>query len=88
VGVTYQLTVSDISGGNAVLFLAATLLSGKAVLPQAQNTDIYLTALAIPSPSSTPPDFCSAHRRLGRMGLDSLVVLSLYILGLAGLFAP
>jgi cation:H+ antiporter len=30
-----------------VLFLMTTLLSGKAVLPQAQDTDIYLTALDI-----------------------------------------
>ena len=46
----YQLAVSDIFGGNAflpVLFLLASLLSGSAVLPQAQSTDIYLTALAI-----------------------------------------
>ena len=46
----YQLAVSDIFGGNAflpVLFLVASLLSGSAVLPQAQPTDIYLTALAI-----------------------------------------
>ncbi|MGW4524993.1 hypothetical protein [Amycolatopsis sp. NPDC004378] len=40
----YQHAVSDIF--LPALFPAATLLSGKAVLPQAQNTDIYLTALA------------------------------------------
>ena len=43
-----KLAVSDIFGGNAflpVLFLPATLISGEAVLPQAQSTDIYLTAL-------------------------------------------
>lgn len=46
----YGLAVSDIFGGNAflpVLFLLATLCSGKAVLPGAQRTDIYLTAVAI-----------------------------------------
>ena len=46
----YQLAISDIFGGNAflpVLFLLATLMSGKAVLPHAQATDIYLAALGI-----------------------------------------
>lgn len=44
----YTLAFSDIFGGNAflpVLFLPATLLSGQSVLPQAQNTDIYLASL-------------------------------------------
>ena len=46
----YRLAVSDIFGGNAfltVLFLLASLLPGSAVLPQAHDTDIYLTALGI-----------------------------------------
>ena len=40
--------MGDIFGGNAflpVLFLVVTLISGKAVLPQANASDIYLTAL-------------------------------------------
>lgn len=43
-----KLAMGDIFGGNAflpVLFLLVTLLSGKAVLPAAQASDIYLTAL-------------------------------------------
>jgi len=42
--------VSDIFIGNAflpVLFLMACLLSGRAVLPQSQALDIYLTGLGI-----------------------------------------
>lgn len=46
----YQLAVSDIFGGNAflpVLFMVADLVSGKAVLAQAKNSDIYLSGLGI-----------------------------------------
>ena len=45
-----KLAISDIFGGNAflpVLFLSATLISGKAALPQAQDTDVYLAGLGI-----------------------------------------
>ncbi|MEW1955428.1 sodium:calcium antiporter [Terrabacter sp. NPDC080008] len=87
----YQLAVSDIFGGNAflpVLFLVATLLSGKAVLPHAQNTDIYLTALGVLLTIVYVVGlvFRPEHRR-ARMGLDSIVVLVLYAVGVAGLFA-
>jgi cation:H+ antiporter len=87
----YQLAMSDIFGGNAflpVLFLLATLLSGKAVLPQAHNTDIYLTALAIVlTLVYTTGLVFRPTSRIARMGLDSLVVLGLYAVGVAGLFA-
>jgi cation:H+ antiporter len=87
----YQLAVSDIFGGNAflpVLFLLATVLSGKAVLPQAHDTDIYLTGLAmlLTLVYATGLLF-RPERRVARMGVDSLVVLLLYALGVAGLVA-
>jgi hypothetical protein len=45
---TLQLAFGDIFGGNAflpVLFLLASLLSGQAVVPRANVSDIYLTGL-------------------------------------------
>jgi len=87
----YQLAVSDIFGGNAflpVLFLVAGLLSGSAVLPQAQATDVYLTALGILLTVVylwglvTRP-----HRQVWRLGIDSTAVLILYAAGIAGLIA-
>jgi cation:H+ antiporter len=87
----YQLAVSDIFGGNAflpALFLPATLLSGKAVLPQAHDTDIYLTAVGIVLTTVYIVGLLfRPARRIARMGIDSLVVLVLYVLAVAGLFA-
>ncbi len=87
----YQLAVSDIFGGNAflpVLFLVASVLSGKAVLPQAQATDIYLTALGIVLTLVYAAGLLfRPRRRLARMGIDSLIVLVLYAIGVTGLFA-
>jgi cation:H+ antiporter len=86
-----QLAVSDIFGGNAflpVLFLLATLLSGKAVLPQAHDTDIYLTAVGILLTLVYMTGLLfRPSRRIARMGTDSLVVLALYTAAIAGLFA-
>jgi cation:H+ antiporter len=86
----YQLAVSDIFGGNAflpVLFLLATMVSGKAVLPYAQATDIYLAALGILLTCVYIGGliFRPGRRMLG-MGVDSLTVLVLYAIGIAGLF--
>jgi cation:H+ antiporter len=87
----YQLAISDIFGGNAflpVLFLLATLLSGKAVLPQAQASDIYLTAVTVLLTLTYMVGLLfRPQRRIARMGIDSLVVLALYALGVAGLLA-
>ena len=85
----YKLAISDIFGGNAflpVLFLVATLLSGKAVLPQAQASDIYLTALgALLTVVYVAGLLFRPQRRVLRMGVDSLVVLVLYVVGIVGL---
>ena len=87
----YQLAISDIFGGNAflpVLFLLATLISGTAVLPQAQDTDIYLASLAVILTCIYLAGliFRPSRRVLG-IGVDSLAVLVLYALGLTGLVA-
>jgi cation:H+ antiporter len=87
----FKLAVSDIFGGNAflpVLFPVAVLISGKPVLPQAHPTDIYLTALAILLTLVYVLGLIfRPRRRIARMGADSLIVLILYLLGVAGLFA-
>ena len=86
-----NLAISDIFGGNAflpVLFLVATLISGKAVLPAANPSDIYLTALAaILTLVYVVGLIFRSPRKVAGMGVDSLVVICLYVVGLAGLFA-
>jgi cation:H+ antiporter len=85
-----NLAISDIFGGNAflpVLFLLAGLISGKAVLPQAQSSDIYLTAVAaILTVIYALGLLFRPKRRVLGMGVDSLVVLVVYLIGVAGLF--
>lgn len=85
----YQLAVSDILGGNAflpVLFLLATLLSGRPVLPSAHHSDIYLTALGgLLTIVYLVGLIFRPHRQWLRMGPDSVVVLLLYLVGIAGL---
>lgn len=86
----YRMAVSDIFGGNAFLMILlplATLLSGSAVLPAASPIDLYLTALAIVLTTIYLGGLVAPSRfqRL-RMGLDSLLVVALYLLGVIGLF--
>jgi len=87
----YKLAFSDIFGGNAflpVLFLLASLLSGQAVLPRAQKTDIYLAGLGILLTTVYLYGLIfRPQRQVLNMGLDSVVVLALYALGVVGLVA-
>ena len=67
-----------------MLFLIATVLSGKAVLPQAHATDIYLTALGMPLTLVYLAGLLfRPERRTARLGIDSMIVLALYAIGIA-----
>ena len=85
----YQLAVSDIFGGNAflpVLFLLASVISGQAVLPHAGKTDLYLTGLGMLLTCVYLFGLLFRPRRqVAGMGLDSLLVLVFYALGVVGL---
>lgn len=87
----YKLAISDIFGGNTflpTLFLLADLLSSRTVLSRAQNTDIYLAGLGILLTCVYLWGLLFRPRRqILRMGLDSFLVLCLYLLGVAGLVA-
>src|SRR5262249_44279432 len=86
----YQLAVGAFFRGNAslpVLFLLANLLSGHAVLPLAQDTDIYLTALGILLTTIYIAGLIFRPRRqVLWMGMDSFAVTVTYAVGIVGLF--
>lgn len=87
---SFELAISDVMGGNAflpVLFLFGSLLSGKSLLPDAQGPDLYLTALGalLTAVYCAGAVFRSKRLVLGT-GIDSLIVLGLYLAGIAGLF--
>lgn len=86
----YTLAVSDIFGGNAflpVLFLLGTLFSKQSVLPQAQNTDIYLAGLGVLLTAIYIYGLIfRPKRQLFYLGIDSVVVIITYIIGIVGLF--
>ncbi len=85
----YKLAFGDIFGGNAflpVLFLLATLISGKAVLPNAHASDLYLTGLAaLLTVIYMAGLIFRPARQYARLGIDSIAVLFLYIVGVIGL---
>lgn len=84
-----HLAVSDIFGGNAflpVLFLVADLLAGSPALPAAARTDQWMAGLGIVLTAVYVIGFVLRPARTHlRMGVDSLAVIALYALGIAGL---
>jgi cation:H+ antiporter len=85
-----HLAVSDVFGGNAflpVLFLVADVLAGSPALPSAARTDQWMAGLGIVLTAVYVVGFVlrPARTRL-RMGADSLAVIALYVVGVAGLF--
>jgi cation:H+ antiporter len=87
----YNMAVSDIFGGNAflpVLFLMASLIGGDAILPNLKPSDIYLTILGIILTGIYMMGMViHSKKQILRMGIDSLVVVIVYLLGLWGLLA-
>lgn len=85
----YQLAFSDIFGGNAflpVLFLVAVLLSGTNVLQLALKADMYLAGVSILLTIVYLGGLIVRPRKqILRMGIDSLCVLLIYVLGVVGL---
>jgi cation:H+ antiporter len=87
----YKLAFGDIFGGNAflpVLFLLAVLVSGKPVLPNAHPSDIYLTGLgALLTVIYMAGLLFRPAKNHARLGIDSIAVITLYLLGVGGLIA-
>jgi cation:H+ antiporter len=87
----YQLAMGDIFGGNAFqvcLFLIADLAARRPVLPSAGRVNgwigligLILTAVYGAGVIVRP------QRRMARLGVDSIFVLVLYVVGIIGLFA-
>lgn len=88
----YKPAFGDIFGGNAflpVLFLLAVLVSGKAVLPNAHASDIYLTGLgALLTIIYMAGLLFRPAKQRARLGIDSIAGLVIYTLGVIGIALP
>jgi cation:H+ antiporter len=87
----FELAVSDIFGGNAflpVLFFPATLLAGAPILGKAAKTDVFMAALGILLTGVYVFGLIfRPQKQYLRLGPDSIAVLVLYVVGIAGLIA-
>jgi len=85
----YQMAVSDIFGGNAflpVLFLMAALIGGESILPGLKISDIYLTSVGILLTTIYMIGMLfHSKKQFLRMGIDSIIVLILYLVSIVGL---
>jgi cation:H+ antiporter len=84
------LAIGDIFGGNAFqvcLFLVADLVAGKPVLPFAGNLNAWLAALGVALTAIYGFGVIGRPKHThARLGPDSLLALTLFALGIAGLF--
>lgn len=82
----YKLAMSDIFGGNAVmpaLFIFCDIIAGHAVLTSASPTDVWFAALGVLLTSIYIIGLIVRPRRIYfRIGVDSLAVIFLYVVGI------
>jgi cation:H+ antiporter len=87
----FQLAFGDIFGGNAFqvcLFLLADVIAGSPVLPHQGASNSWLGGLGLVLTAVYAAGIIARPtRRLAGLGIDSWIVLVLYALGIAGLFA-
>lgn len=85
----YTMVYGDIFGGNAflpTLFLLGTIIIGHPFLSHLKKTDIYLTGLGIILTAIYIFGLIFRNKKLYFwLGIDSLMVLIIYILGILGL---
>jgi cation:H+ antiporter len=85
-----ELAVADIFGGNSFqlsLFLVADLIAGKPVLPMAGNLNSWLAVLGIALTAVYAFGVIMRNEPcLARLGLDSILAVVIFGIGIAGLF--
>lgn len=85
----YRLAMSDIFGGNAfmpALFVICDIIAGDSVLRHATASDVWFAALGVLLTTIYLVGLIVRPRRTHlRVGLDSILVLVLYILGVVAL---
>ena len=86
----HQLSISDIFGGIAfvpVIFILADLISKEPILPYATNKDALLAILGIVMVAIFSISFILKPKiRIMRLGVDSILVFVIYIVGLILIF--
>ena len=87
----HQLVMGDIFGGNAFqlcLFLVADLIAGKPAMPASGMPNTWLAGLGIVLTAIYAVSVVlRPERRLARIGIDSVIAVGIFVIGLVGLFA-
>ncbi len=85
----YKLAMSDIFGANAfmpALFIVCDLIAGRPILSSATTTDIWFAALGVLLTGIYIIGLVVRPKRTYfRMGIDSILVLAIYIFGITAL---